>query len=125
MENQIKNASKRWAEALRTRKPDNVARLYHPDGLLWGTFAGKIHHRPVEIREYFVELMEKENLACRFHEEAKIRLYGEFAFFSGSYEFTWTEAGLPKNKDARFSIVFKKENAEWLIMEHHSSVFPG
>lgn len=125
MEEEIKAAARRWAEALATMDPDQIIRMYHPDGSLWGTFAGRIHHTPEVIRDYFTELCHgKENLRCDFL-DGFIRLYGEFAFYSGSYRFSWRVTGEPCHRDARFSFVYIKESGEWMIMEHHSSAFPG
>ena len=125
MEENIKAVALQWAEALATMDPEKVIRKYHPDGSLWGTFANEIHHKPEVIRYYFTELFDgKENLRCDFT-DGFVRLYGDFAFYSGSYRFSWHYKGDPQHRDARFSFVYKRENGQWLIMEHHSSVFPG
>jgi uncharacterized protein (TIGR02246 family) len=123
MEDQIKEVSSHWAQAIRSRNPESIIKLYHPDGLLWGTFAKKIHHRPENIKNYFDELFIKQDLTCAF-KDGFVRANGDFALYSGSYEFSWTESGEPKSKAARFSFVYKKEKDEWLIIEHHSSLFP-
>ena len=123
MKERIQDAANRWADAVGTRVPENVLKAYHTDSGLWGTFSGKYMHGHEEIKEYFIELSQKENLKCEFI-TGYVRQFQEFAFFSGSYEFSWTESGNSIHKPARFSFVYKKESDQWLIIEHHSSLFP-
>jgi len=123
MEDQILKTALKWAEAVATRIPENVITLYHPDGSLWGTLAQEYLHGHKAIIGYFVNFLEKEDLSCEF-KEGIIRIYGEFALYSGTYEFTWKFSGREVLLPARFSFIYKKEAGNWLIMEHHSSMFP-
>jgi hypothetical protein len=113
----------KWARAVRSRSPENVLKLYHPEGSLWGTLAQEYRHGYDPIFDYFIRFLDKEDLQCEF-KEGMSRIYNDFAFYSGSYEFSWNVAGKSIVLPARFSFVYKKENNDWLIMEHHSSLFP-
>ena len=123
MEDQILETAQYWAKSVETRVPENVLRLYHPDGSLWGTLAQEYRHGYREIFDYFINFLNKEGLKCEF-KSGLIRIFNEFAFYSGTYEFSWHFAGKDVLLPARFSFVYKKEGHQWLIMEHHSSMFP-
>jgi hypothetical protein len=123
MEEQILKAALKWAQAIESRFPENVLRMYHPDGALWGTLAQEFRFGHQEIFGYFVNFLNKEDLKCEF-KDGYVRLYEEFAFYSGSYEFTWNFADKIVVLPARFSFVYKREEGNWLILEHHSSMFP-
>ena len=123
MADQIHEMALKWAEAVESRFPENVLRLYHPNGSLWGTLSPVIRHGHPAIFEYFVKFLQWEDLKCEFT-EGIIRVHDDFAFYSGTYVFTWKASGKTVNVPARFSFVYKKENDQWLIMEHHSSLFP-
>jgi uncharacterized protein (TIGR02246 family) len=115
--------SLKWAKAIKSRDPETVLELYHPDGVLWATLSPVIRHGKPAIHDYFVGFLNRDALECKFTHN-QVRDYGDFMFHSGSYVFTW-EAGRYKLKvPARFSFVYKREDDRWLIMEHHSSLFP-
>jgi uncharacterized protein (TIGR02246 family) len=123
MPDQINEIALKWAEAIQTRLPENVTKLYHRDASLWGTLAQEVRRGHAAINEYFVSFLQKDDLKCEF-KDGHFRVYDDFAFYSGSYVFTWTVEDKPVILPARFSFVNKKENGNWLIMEHHSSLFP-
>ena len=120
---QIQEMAQKWAEAVQSRLPENVLGLYHPNGLLWGTLSPIVRHGHQAILEYFVKFLQWEDLKCEFT-EGIIREFDDFAFYSGSYVFTWKVSGKTVEVPARFSFVYRKVNDQWLIMEHHSSLFP-
>lgn len=123
MKDQIQQAALKWAEAVKTRIPQHVVDLYHPDGCLWGTLSPVIRHGHGPICDYFEGFLQKEGLQCRFI-DGVIRTEGVFAFYSGSYEFSWRIGNDTVAVPARFSFVYRNEKGRWLIMEHHSSLFP-
>lgn len=123
MEAEIHEVFLKWAKAIQSRSVENVLKLYHHDALLWGTLAKETRHGHERISAYFVKFLERDDLKCEF-KESKIRIYNEFAFISGSYEFSWRVADKSIIIPARFSFVYKKENDQWLILEHHSSLYP-
>ena len=115
--------SLKWAKAIKKRSPETILELYHPDGVLWGTLSPVIRHGKPSIHDYFVGFLNREELECSFT-QSQVREFGDFLFHSGSYVFTW-KAGRHRIKvPARFSFVYKKEDGRWLIIEHHSSLFP-
>ena len=123
MPDQISKTAMKWAQAIESRSPENVLRLYDPDGLLWGTLSPVVRHGHQAILEYFIRFLQWEDLKCEFT-EGIIRMHDDFAFYSGSYVFTWKVRNKIVKVPARFSFIYKNEDGEWLIMEHHSSLFP-
>ena len=124
MSAEIREVAMKWAQAMQSRSPENVLRLYHPDGTLWGTLSPVVRHGNSAILEYFIKFLQWDDLRCEFTDESVIKVYNDFAFYSGSYIFSWTARNKLVKVPARFSFIYKKENGEWFIMEHHSSLFP-
>jgi uncharacterized protein (TIGR02246 family) len=123
MADKIHEAALKWAEAIQSRDPENVLKLYHPEGSLWGTLSPVLRHGYPAISEYFDKFLQKEQLKCDF-QDGVIREHQEFAFYSGSYTFTWKDSDKKVVVPARFSFVYRKVGDQWLIMEHHSSLYP-
>ncbi len=114
-----------WNKALQTKNPVTVSRLYHPrSGILIPTVSAKVRHNRTEIKDYFVSFLQKNPFGVI--SESNIRIYGDIAVNSGLYTFELD--GEKENSrikvGARFTYVYKKEDNEWLILEHHSSVLP-
>ncbi|MCF6339410.1 MAG: SgcJ/EcaC family oxidoreductase [Sulfurimonas sp.] len=114
-----------WNQALQTKNPSTVAKLYHPRlGILIPTVSAKIRHNRTEIKDYFVNFLQ--NNPFGEISESNIRIYGDLAINSGLYTFELDgeEEQSRIKVDARFTYVYKKEDKEWFIIEHHSSVLP-
>jgi hypothetical protein len=115
--------SLKWAKAVKSRDPLKVIGLYHPDAILWATLSTVIRRGHPAIHEYFIGFLTRDSLECTFTDN-QVREYGDFLFHSGSYYFTWKDKSNLIRVPARFSFIFKNEGGKWLIVEHHSSLFP-
>jgi hypothetical protein len=124
MEEDIKALASNWIRAIETRSPKDVVELYHPNAVLWGTLANEFRHGHEKITGYFIKFLQRENISCDI-KNGFVRIYEGFAFYSGAYEFTWRVADKSIIVPARFSFVYINENGKWLIIEHHSSLYPG
>ena len=107
-----------WVEKIRTNDPNQVASLYHDDGLLLGTFSDVERKGHDLILAYFENLLKSkvdvEVVTQHKHETDSISVN------SGLYNFIVDG----KTVNARFSFVFKKTEDDWKILSHHSSVLP-
>ena len=107
-----------WVEKIKTNDPNQVAELYHDDGLLLGTFSDKERPGHELILEYFENLLKSqvdvEIVTQHKHETDSL------AVNSGLYNFIVDG----KTVNARFSFVFIKTGDDWKILSHHSSVLP-
>lgn len=123
MEEKILELLYNWKSALESRKPDMVASLYAEDALLVPTLSNKIRRGLPEIRQYFVEFMQKKTVA-----EIRLQhthIYGDIATSSGFYAFTFSpDPGESFTVDARFTFVYRRFSDGWMIVEHHSSRMP-
>ena len=108
----------KWTSAVKNGDPKQVTDLYHDDAILLGTFSNKERIGHELILEYFENLL-------KFPVEVEIvsehlSAFEYVAVNSGHYNFVTNG----KTINARFSFVYEKDNDEWKIMSHHSSVMP-
>ena len=108
----------KWTDAVKGGDPKQVTSLYHNDGILLGTFSGKERVGHELILEYFENLLKSPVEVQIVSEHPHV--YESAAVNSGHYNFV-TEG---KTVNARFSFVYHKDNGEWKIVSHHSSVIP-
>ena len=104
------------------RNPRHAA-LYAPDATLLSTFDPKPLETPAEITAYFHKLTQNPNLKATVQTE-KIRTFADGGEDSGLYTFSYTKDGKEVRVPARFTFVFQRTPAGWLIVSHHSSVVP-
>ena len=108
----------KWVNAIKQGDPKQVINLYHENGILLGTFSPKKRIGHELILEYFENLLknpvEVEIVSEHIHALESITVN------SGLYNFITNG----KTINARFSFVYARDNAEWKIISHHSSVLP-
>ena len=107
-----------WVDKIRTNDPKQVLNLYHDDGLLLGTFSDKERIGKDLILEYFENLLKSKvdvEIVTQHKHESEFLVTN-----SGLYNFIVDE----KVVNARFSFVFIKNENNWKILSHHSSVLP-
>jgi uncharacterized protein (TIGR02246 family) len=108
----------KWTSAIKNGDPKQVTSLYHEHGILLGTFSAKERVGHELILEYFESLLKSP---------VEVQIVSEHSHFfessavnSGLYNFI-TDG---KTINARFSFAYSKNDAEWKIIAHHSSVLP-
>ena len=108
-----------WVEKFKSNNANDIADLYHHDGLLLGTFSNAERKGKEQILDYFNKLFNS-----RIDVEVKTKhTYKTRSLFtvSGLYNFTTDN----KKIEARFSFVFLKVDHNWKIISHHSSLRPN
>ncbi len=108
----------KWTDAIKGGDAKHVTSLYRDDGILLGTFSGKERVGHELILEYFENLLKSPVEVQIVSEHPHV--YESTAVNSGHYNFV-TDG---KTVNARFSFVYHKDNGEWKIVSHHSSVIP-
>ena len=112
-----------WNNSLATGNPEKVAENYAPDAILIPTVSNKIRHDRHEIADYFVHFLELTPKGVLV--ESNVRIFGDIAINSGSYDFNVVKEGKDAVVKARFTFVYRKgPDGKWLIVEHHSSAMP-
>lgn len=113
----------RWNALLATLDPDKMAALYTPEAVLLPTLSNKPRTNHEEIRDYFVQFLEKKprgNIDFRI-----IKIGCDSASDTGLYTFTLHDTqGKATKVSARYSYVYEYLNGQWLIEHHHSSAMP-
>ena len=107
-----------WVNKIRTNDPEQVASLYHDDGLLLGTFSD-IERKGYDLILAYFENLLKSKVDVEIITEHKHET-DSLITNSGLYNFIVDG----KIVNARFSFVFIKTNDNWKILSHHSSVLP-
>ena len=108
----------KWINAIKTGDPKEVTNLYYDDGILLGTFSNKERIGHELILEYFENLLKSPVEVEIVSEHTSVS--ESVAVNSGLYNFVTNG----KTINARFSFVYQKNNDEWKITSHHSSVIP-
>ena len=108
----------KWTSTVKSGDANQVANLYHNDGMLLGTFSNKERIGRGLILEYFENLL-KSPVEVEIVSEHPIQ-FGSFAVNSGLYNFV--TGG--KTINARFSFVYHSDPVDWKIVSHHSSIMP-
>ena len=109
----------KWVGLIKSGDANEVTNLYHVDGILLGTFSPKERVGHGLILEYFENLLKSPVEVEIVSEHPNV--FESIAVNSGLYNFV-TEG---KTINARFTFVYQKDNDEWKIMSHHSSIMPA
>tara|TARA_B100000949_G_scaffold89009_1_gene79410 strand:- start:63 stop:428 length:366 start_codon:yes stop_codon:yes gene_type:complete len=108
----------KWANTVKNGEAKQVVNLYHENGILLGTFSPKERVGHELILEYFENLLQSPVEVQIVSEHPHV--FESAAVNSGLYNFI--TGG--KTIEARFSFVYSKNDTEWKIISHHSSVLP-
>ena len=114
-----------WMEALSSGNVEDVVDLYAEDAVLVPTFGSDPLYGIDAVRGYFMDFIGGHpGLHGTVHGEINQPLDEarppNIRSISGTYTFEWDDGV----QDARFTFVVVREDAEWVIHTHHSSVTP-
>jgi len=109
-----------WNGALVTLDPDTVTAMYAADAVLLPTVSNQVRHNHGEIRDYFVNFLQKAPQGVINESNVHI-LSDSHATNSGVYTFTFGDGSAVT---ARFSYLYVATEAGWKILQHHSSAMP-
>ena len=107
-----------WIEKIRSNNANEVADLYHKDGLLLGTFSNKERHGKSLILKYFKKLL-KSKVDVKIITQ-HVHKTNTILVSSGLYNFIVNDIIIK----ARYTFVFSKNKNNWKILSHHSSLLP-
>jgi uncharacterized protein (TIGR02246 family) len=108
-----------WAAMFNTREPEKLVALYADDATLHGTSQPQLYIGIEQIRSYF-----RGASTVKFTEQVLQALSGGIVLAVGKYEFTRSVDGRLAAFPARFTLVLRRDNGEWRVLHHHSSLEP-
>ena len=116
----------RWNSALQTKNPTTVAALYSTAELSFLPTVSPQHIKAIpNTEEYFKDFVQKNPFGTITDDKVQVFDGGKAYLHSGMYTFELGDAGSRTPVQARFSYVWKKEDGDWKISHHHSSVTPA
>jgi uncharacterized protein (TIGR02246 family) len=112
-----------WVDAFNSRDPARIVALYDPQAVLIGAAAKKPALGATAIAAYFAHATQQpmDRIALGEH---TTRAYGDVAIDSGLYNFFQVQDGKATVIPERYTLVYRKRDGKWLIVEHHSSRVP-
>lgn len=123
---EVKAAIGAWVEAFNARDPQRIAALYAEDAVFWGTVSPTIRTTPAQVLEYFEASVARSPHMRIAVDEQHVRVLGNVATNSGIYvSHNPQPDGSEVVKVSRFTFVYQRRDAGWIIVSHHSSRVPG
>lgn len=122
---EIKAAFTTWQEALASGRAENVVQLYDKEAVLLATLDPIPLTTQASRNVYFKKLTSIPKIKVTLDKIYLRLLDPNNATINGLYTFSYEDKHhhlimLP----ARFTIVYQKENNQWMIVAHHSSKLP-
>lgn len=115
-------AFERWIAAVEAGDAAAAAALYAKDAVLMPSSSRDILTTPKARRAYLDKLISGKHPSVKV-DESHVRTYDDMAAISGVYSFTYP--GRKKHAiPARFSLVLRRCEGGWHIVDHHSSKLP-
>jgi uncharacterized protein (TIGR02246 family) len=111
-----------WNASLKTGNPDTVTSNYSEDAVLLPTVSNKPRTNHAEIRDYFVDFLQKHPQGTI--DSRTIKLGCNTATDMGIYTFKLKDGNTSKEVQARYTFQYAFENGKWVIEHHHSSAMP-
>jgi len=119
-EEEVKNLFQLWNSALATEDPDAVAKRYSSNAVLLPTVSDVPRTDYALIKDYFVGFLKKKPQGEIL--ESTVHIGHDWCQDMGIYEFTMGATG--DKVKGRYSFVYVREDDQWKIAHHHSSVMP-
>jgi uncharacterized protein (TIGR02246 family) len=113
----------RWKVAYDANDNVAVAKLYAPDAILHGTRSGDLTVGREAITKYFTVVVGTGN-KVEFREKELKEVNPTTLIAVGFNDFMRNKDGTLTPEPARFTMVLVKQNNDWLIAHHHSSLRP-
>jgi uncharacterized protein (TIGR02246 family) len=113
-------ATSAWVEAFNSRDPARISALYDPDAVLSDTGEAKPRIGQAAIADYYRAAAQRptERVALG---ERNIRVFGDTAIDSGTYNFFEMRNGQATLTPARYTFVYRNRGGKWLIVDHQSA----
>jgi uncharacterized protein (TIGR02246 family) len=113
-------ATSAWVDAFNSRDPARISALYDPDAVLSDATATKPRIGAAAIADYYRSVPQRptERVALG---ERNIRVFGDTAIDSGTYNIFEMRDGKATLTPARYTLVYRNRGGKWLIVDHQST----
>jgi uncharacterized protein (TIGR02246 family) len=119
-EDEVKNLFYLWNDALATLDSDLVAKRYAKNAVLLPTVSDTPRTSNETIKQYFDVFLKRKPQGVIL--ESNVHIGTNWCQDAGIYEFTMGDTGAKVK--ARYSFIYVREDGQWKIAHHHSSVMP-
>jgi hypothetical protein len=108
-----------WVKRIGDMSPSRMVELYRDNAILLATFEPILVGKE-SIHTYFVDFLDKKNMKCKILKNRTQSILPNHLIVSGIYVFSFTENGIGKMVEARYSFTI----VDGKIANHHSSLMP-
>jgi len=119
----VEAATARWIDAFNRKSTPDIVALYAADAVFFGTSSPVLRDKPALVQEYFKDLPALGSAQIVLGEH-RVQMLGTTAISTGFYSRVSMQDGREVRNPARFTFVYQKRGAQWLIINHHSSALP-
>ena len=109
-----------WGNAVTNKDKALVLSLYADNASLWPTLSNELRQTEDRIGDYFDHFLPKIAGSVEWNQCSYQAISDTHCVWSGIYTFNLT-SGVTR---ARFTYTLVKQNDDWQILHHHSSLMP-
>jgi uncharacterized protein (TIGR02246 family) len=113
-------ATAAWVEAFNSRDPGRLSALYDAEAVLSDTAEAKPRIGAAAIADYYRSAPQRPTQRVALGER-NIRVFGDTAIDSGTYNFFEMRDGRATLTPARYTLVYRNRGGKWLIVDHQST----
>ena len=113
-------ATSAWIEAFNSRDPARIGALYDAEAVLTDTTEPKPRVGAAAIADYYKSAAQRPTQRVALGER-NIRVFGDTAIDSGTYNLFEMRNGQATLIPARYTLVYRNRGGKWLIVDHQTA----
>lgn len=113
-------ATSAWVEAFNSRDAARISALYDAEAVLSDSSEPKPRVGQAAIADYYRAAAQRPTERVALGERT-IRVFGDTAIDSGTYNFFEMRNGQATLTPARYTLVYRNRGGKWLIVDHQSA----
>jgi uncharacterized protein (TIGR02246 family) len=120
LQTSVAAATAAWVEAFNSRDPARISALYDPEAVLSDTSEAGPRIGSAAIADYYKRAATRPTQRVALGEHT-IRVFGDTAIDTGSYNLFEMRDGQAMLTPARYTLVYRNRGGKWLIVDHQST----
>lgn len=113
-------ATAAWVDAFNSRDPARIGALYDSEAVLTDATEPKPRVGAAAIADYYKSAAQRPTQRVALGER-NIRVFGDTAIDSGTYNLFEMRNGQATLTPARYTLVYRKRGGKWVIVDHQSA----